>query len=555
MTHTPDPEPQLRLGAPDRDLWTRGVAPSSLGDPPRSELSRGRVVAALAALTVLLVVAGVLVLLPSTTGTTSARAAAPTATQYVPYVDVTLTPTYAFEDPTANPVSNVALGFVVAARDAATPCTPSWGGAYSLEQARSVLDLDRRVAQSTRQGGTVTVSFGGAANTELAGRCQSVAALTRAYRTVVDRYRVTAVDFDVEGSALGDTAANARRAQAVAALQRELRAQHRTLAVWLTLPAGTTGFTAQGQAAIAGMLRAGVTLAGANAMAMDFAPTKAIRHDVYPAVRAATDAAHRQLGSLMRRAGLPLTAQQLWNRLGVTVMIGRNDVPGQVFTLPAARRLTAYANERRLGRLSIWSLNRDAQCGSVFARVAVLSNTCSGVRQATLGFTRVFSGLRGTSTAVAGELRRAAIPQVAEPPVDDPVTSPYPVWKPGAAYGTAYKVVWHRDVYQAKWYSQNQAPDQPVATASETPWLLLGPVQASDPPMHVEMPSLRGIPAWSARRAYRAGDRVRYRGLPYRAGWYVQDTVPDTTLPPDPRSPWQPLFTVRGEPRNAAEGQ
>ena len=43
----------------------------------------------------------------------------------VPYVDVTLTPTYEFQDPRVNPARDIALAFVVA--DPGDGCTPSWG--------------------------------------------------------------------------------------------------------------------------------------------------------------------------------------------------------------------------------------------------------------------------------------------------------------------------------------------------------------------------------------------------------------------------------------------
>jgi chitinase len=64
---------------------------------------------------------------------------------FAPYVDVTLTPTYAFQDPAANPFSGVYLGFVVA--DPSSPCTPSWGGSYTLDAAESTLNLDERISQ------------------------------------------------------------------------------------------------------------------------------------------------------------------------------------------------------------------------------------------------------------------------------------------------------------------------------------------------------------------------------------------------------------------------
>jgi chitinase len=263
-------------------------------------------------------------------------------------------------------------------------------------------------------------------------------------------------------------------------------------------------------------------------------------------------AAHAQFASVTEAAGLRLTDAALWARLGATVMIGRNDVEGEVFTLADARGLTRFAAAHRLSRVSTWSMNRDAQCGSVFAQVAVLSNTCSGVKQPALAFTKIFMRLPGTTTADSQALRAAAVPQVVAAPTDDPATSPYPIWKSGATYGTAYKVVWHHDVYQAKWYTQNQAPDGPSTQTAQSPWLLLGPVRATDAPMQrILTTDTGGMPVWSHRKVYRAGDRVLYQGLPFVARWYVATTVPDTTLPADPAAPWKPLFRAAGEPANA----
>jgi chitinase len=56
---------------------------------------------------------------------------------------------------------------------------------------------------------------------------------------------------------------------------------------------------------------------------------------------------------------------------------------------------------------------------------------------------------------------------------------------------------------------------------------------------------------WRAGRVYHAGDRVRFHGLPFAARYYTQGDQPISTLPADPASPWQPLFTDPGEPAGA----
>ncbi|HWF55114.1 MAG TPA: chitinase [Solirubrobacteraceae bacterium] len=511
---------------------------AELPDGPRRRLSIVRVAGLLA----VLCAAGATAFLLSRP-VQRAAATKIAASRFSPYVDVTLTPTYPFETPSANPVANVTLGFVVAARTG--PCTPSWGDYYTLAEAQSGLGLDARIRQVQAEGGDPTVSFGGADNTELANSCASLPALTAAYGSVLDRYHLTSVDFDIEGAALGEAAANERRAAAIAALQRARAGA--PLDVWLTLPVAPQGFEADGLGAIRAMLAARVTLTGVNLLAMDFPTGSVPGGGMLRATERALSAAHAQIEGLYRETRLPWTSAGVWNHLGVTVMVGQNDVAGQRFTVGDARGLRAFVAAHHVARVSIWSLNRDRQCGSVFAQVGVHSNTCSGVEQTPLEFTDVLSGLPGTVTAAPLSNAAQQQPAISAPPVDDQATSPYPIWQPTAMYEAGYKVVWHRDVYEAKWFSQGTAPDAPAGVA-QTPWLLIGPVLRGE--RYPRPPKLAAgrYPQWSPTTAYRPGDQVVYRHYPFAAKWDTKGQVPALTLPAGPTSPWKPLWTIPGEP-------
>lgn len=163
------------------------------------------------------------------------------------YVDVTATPSYEFESKVGNVYRNMILGFVTA-----NGCQPSWGGYYSLDEAASLLDLDSRIAQTYKTDRTVTISFGGQRGTELATACPNVDSLAKAYQQVIDRYHVTSLDFDIEGSNLdGYSEAATRRAQAVAKLIANEKTKSKggnasNLTISLTLPADTRGMTLQG---------------------------------------------------------------------------------------------------------------------------------------------------------------------------------------------------------------------------------------------------------------------------------------------------------------------
>ncbi len=522
-----------------------GSAPAG---PPTPELSPGRVAVLLVILAGIAFAGWQLV----SRGTPAADAKSGAVSVYAPYVDVTLSPTYPFQLPSANPVSSVYLAFVVGSRS--HPCSPSWGASYTLDQAERSLNLDARTAQLRKEGGSVMVSFGGRDNTELAVGCSDVRRLADAYRAPVTRYHATAIDLDLEGATLDVSSANGRRAAAIASLQRTMAARHTPLRVWMTLPVSSRGLTAQGLAAVRAMLRAHVKLAGVNAMAMDFGSAEAARGAMLGVVEHALVTTEAQVQLLWQRAGLPSSAAAAWGHVGVTVMLGVNDTADERFTTDDAQQLAAFVRRHGIPRVSAWSLNRDAQCGGAFPRTGMLSDACSGVLQQPLQFTRIFASLKGTRTASAP----AASPTPQQQPrtrrPDSPATSPYPIWRASAAYDTGYKVVWQGEIYQASWWSQGTPPDAASAGPPSGPWEPIGPVPAGSraPKLVLLVPNT--LASWSPTAVYRAGDRVSYGGLPYQARWYTQGDQPLDDLPADPGTPWQPLFKFPGEPTAASTG-
>jgi chitinase len=291
------------------------------------------------------------------------------------YLDVTLTPALPLHGSRSPGQVTTVLSFIVS--DAAKPCEPSWGGFYGLKQADEKLDLGGRVDRFRQAGNDIAVSFGGQAGTDLAVGCSDVDALARAYGTVVTKYGLRIVDLDIEGADIADPAVAKRRAAAIAQLQAE-RPPAEPLEVWLTLPVAADGLTPSAATPIGTMLDAGVELAGVNIMTMNFGPLAPGQTMLEAAVSAA-EGTHRTLAALYQKTGKPLGAAALWNKIGLTPMIGTNDVQGQVFTLDDAAGLNSFAQERGVGRISLWSLNRDTGCDSQVRTGA--SNSCSGVDQ------------------------------------------------------------------------------------------------------------------------------------------------------------------------------
>jgi chitinase len=309
--------------------------------------------------------------------------------------------------------------------------------------------------------------------------------------------------------------------------------------VWLTLPVTPQGLLPNALGAVDDMLAAGVDLAGVNIMTMDYGGSRPDGLGMGEAALSALRATHAQLAAAYRRAGQALSAGQVWERLGATPMIGRNDVEGEVFTLADARSLAGFADHVDLGRVSIWSANRDAQCGAGGDDGWEVLPTCSGVEQERAEFTRELAGRLDGSPSV--RTPGPAEPTEAEGRVgDDPQASPYPIWRRDRAYAEGEKVVWQRTVYEAKWWTRDDAPDTPVEHEWDSPWRNVGPVLPSD--AQADAAASASPPRWTGDAVYMRGDRVRHDGYLYEAKWRTQADEPEL----DPDLPRASAWTVVG---------
>jgi chitinase len=502
------------------------VGPAVEPDPPR--LSFVRIVVAL------------VIIAATLTGTTAialrlADNESPNADQwFAPYVDVTLTPAFDFQDPVANPNLDVVLAFVVASPD--DRCTPSWGGYHGLDEAATELDLDRRIARLRQRGGDAIISFGGVVNDELATVCLDGEALAAAYRSVVVRYDVRTIDLDLEGAALGNPEVAGRRATAIATLQATEREAGRALDVWLTLPVSPTGLTGDGVATVDAFLAAGVDLAGVNIMTMDFGESRSTETSFVAASIAAVDATQAQLVRAFAAVGTTITPAEAYARMGVSPMIGQNDVPADRLDTAGAEELVSLTRERGVRRYSMWSLNRDAPCGGNIDTV-IVSNSCSGVEQTRLQFSRIFGSAGG---------RPADVADLPEPSVRGAASSdavgPYDAWRMRREYDAGAEVVWAGQVYVAKWWNVSVQPDAPVEHEWESPWRVVGPVlQTEAAPVATSTLPEGSYPSWTREDQYQPGDWVERRGLAYRAKWWNRGTDPAADVDNPWESPWEAI--------------
>jgi hypothetical protein len=299
---------------------------------------------------------------PTTPPCADATPPPPAPKMLSPYVDVTI-PFDAVQAAQYSGHASYTLSFLVAGGS----CRAVWG-----DIARYPLGFNNDQVNGLRaRGGTVRMSFGGFSGTELALACASVAELQAAYQEVITTYALTWIDFDIESTTLNNTAANARRNLALVGLQKA----NPTLRVDFTLPVATTGLTEAGQALLKDAKCAGVSINAVNILAMDYGGAI---DDMGAAAVSAANGTLTQLGAL----GLPTT------KIGITVMIGQNDVAGEVFDGADAGTVLTYAQSKpQVSQLSLWSANRD---NGGCAGFSAAQSTCSGLAQGFLDFTIFF---------------------------------------------------------------------------------------------------------------------------------------------------------------------
>ncbi|WP_405581850.1 cellulose binding domain-containing protein [Streptomyces sp. NBC_01190] len=294
---------------------------------------------------------------------------------FAPYVDTSLYPAYNLTGAMSSTgVRQFNLAFVISGGG----CTPKWGGVSDLGSDA----VAAQIGAVRAAGGDVRVSFGGANGSELASACSSSADLAAAYGKVIDQYKLTKVDFDVEGGALPDTAANTRRAQAIAQLQRG----HSGLQVSYTLPAMPTGLTQDGINLLSNAKSNGVDVHAVNIMAMDYGSSFTGDMGQY-AIDGAT-ATQAQVKSV-----LGLSDAAAWSKIAVTPMIGVNDVSSETFTVADATKLVNFARTKHLAWLSMWSATRDKQCAGGAQSWA--DPSCSSITQSAGAFAKAFAAYTG----------------------------------------------------------------------------------------------------------------------------------------------------------------
>ncbi len=119
--------------------------------------------------------------------------------------------------------------------------------------------------------------------------------------------------------------------------------------------------------------------------------------------------AHKQIKELRT----DLNDAQVYASTGMILMNGHTDQPSEMFSLETFKELIVYANEKNLGRVSFWALNRDRPCGSGVN--GWVSGVCSSVAQQPYDFSKILA-----------EFKPSSVPPTPLTPPTPPTPTPTP---------------------------------------------------------------------------------------------------------------------------------
>ena len=256
------------------------------------------------------------------------------------------------------------LAFIVADKQK----NPAWDGRTEMDKNLYA----EQINEIRGRGGDVIVSFGGEAGKEMAIAETAPAALEVKYQSVIDRYKFTWLDFDIEGNALSRMEANQRRNGVLARLQ----SKNPGLIISFTLPVDPDGIPRKARRLLEDAKANGVKVYSVNVMTMDYGEHRSKGKKMSDVSIASALKAHQQCHQIDPAI-----------QIGLTPMIGQNDERGEIFTLEDARILKTWADAQPwICSLSFWSSNRDSGRHGKKDN----ANTASGIEQKPWDFTRVF---------------------------------------------------------------------------------------------------------------------------------------------------------------------
>jgi chitinase len=336
----------------------------------------------------------------------------------------------------ASGVKAFTLAFIVANGG----CTPAWEADAGLDNVATDTQVGPIIDAIRAAGGDVVVSFGGYGGTKLGQTCGTPQATAAAEQTIIDKYSLHALDFDLEEPEYENAAAINNELGAAQILQ----ANNPGLYESITIPGTTSGTGYFGQQLLNNAKTLGYTPSNYAIMPFDGG---------FSGASSQVSALQSFNTMLMNTFGW--SSATAYAHEGISSMNGRTD-SAEYFYQSDFQTVLNFAESNHLARYTFWSANRDRQCNPPDNNGA-LSGTCSSVPQNDWDFTKIIAQFAG-----------ATPPPPTPTPVSGGTPTPTPVsggacagvtaWNSSVAYVGGNKVTYNGSLWQAKWWTENDIP-------------------------------------------------------------------------------------------------
>jgi hypothetical protein len=241
------------------------------------------------------------------------------------------------------------LAFIIAlqdgrGKDAKYLQEPSWAGRTPIGENL----CHDQIEAIRKRGGDVIMSFGGEGGKEMANVIDDPVALAAAYQKVIDQYKFTWLDFDVEGHNLDQGQADSERRNTVLA---GLQKKNPGLIISYTLPVDPDGISEPSRALLADARAKGVKVHSANLMVMYFGKrfVGKGKSEGELGIESA-NAAYAQIQQIDPSI-----------QIGLCPCLGLNGPGDEIFGIADAKALKAFADKTPwVCSLHYWSINDDS---------------------------------------------------------------------------------------------------------------------------------------------------------------------------------------------------
>ena len=317
-------------------------------------------------------------------------------------------------------------------------CTPAWETDSGLDNVSSDTQAGPIISAIRAAGGDVVVSFGGYNGTKLGQVCGTPQATAAAEQTVIDKYGLKALDFDLEEPEYENSTAINNELGAAQILQQNNPGLYESI----TIPGTTSGTGWFGQQLLN------------NAKTLGYTPNN---YAIMP-FDGGFSGASSQISALESFNTILVntfgwSSSTAYTREGISSMNGRTD-SAEYFYQSDFQTVLSFAESNHLARYTFWSVNRDRQCNPPNNNGA-LSGTCSSVAQNDWDFTRIIVQFANGSSP-------------SPPPTPTPPTpTPTPVsggctgiaaWSATTAYTGGSEATYNGSLWQAKWWTYGDVP-------------------------------------------------------------------------------------------------